>query len=72
MYNIHYWIGAESSQDEQGAAAVYAVQLDDFLGSNPIQYREVQHNESNTFCGYFKQGIMWVLYIGTGSLLCGV
>lgn len=60
MYNIHYWIGAEASQDEQGASAVYAVHLDDFLGSSPIQYREVQHNESNTFCGYFKQGIMWV------------
>lgn len=59
-YNIHYWIGSESSQDEQGAAAVYAVQLDDFLGSSPIQYREVQSNESITFCGYFKQGIMWV------------
>lgn len=58
-YSVHYWIGAEASQDEQGAAAVYAVQLDDFLGSSPIQYREVQHHESNTFCGYFKQGIIY-------------
>ncbi|KAG7318754.1 hypothetical protein KOW79_017228 [Hemibagrus wyckioides] len=58
-YNIHYWIGGEASQDEQGAAAVYAVQLDDFLGSSPIQYREVQQNESNIFCGYFKQGIIY-------------
>ncbi|KAM9443774.1 advillin [Clarias gariepinus] len=59
QYNIHYWIGEESSQDEQGASAVYAVQLDDFLGSSPIQYREVQHNESSTFIGYFKQGIIY-------------
>ncbi|XP_060766257.1 advillin [Neoarius graeffei] len=58
-YNVHYWMGAESSQDEQGAAAVYAFQLDDFLGSNPIQYREVQHSESSTFCAYFKQGIIY-------------
>ncbi|KAF7693018.1 advillin [Silurus meridionalis] len=59
IYSIHYWIGSEASQDEQGAAAIYAVQLDDFLGSSPVQYREVQHNESNTFCGYFKQGVIY-------------
>lgn len=59
-YNIHYWIGSESSQDEQGAAAVYTVQLDEFLGSTPIQHREVQDYESDVFRGYFKQGIMWV------------
>uniref|UniRef100_A0A3B3VVJ4 Advillin n=1 Tax=Poecilia latipinna TaxID=48699 RepID=A0A3B3VVJ4_9TELE len=58
-YNIHFWIGSESSQDEQGAAAVYTIQLDDFLGSSPIQYREVQHNESDTFKGYFKSGIIY-------------
>ncbi|XP_012736593.2 advillin [Fundulus heteroclitus] len=58
-YNIHYWIGSESSQDEQGAAAVYTTQLDDFLGSSPVQYREVQNYESDTFKGYFKNGIIY-------------
>ncbi|KAM4588601.1 advillin [Odontesthes bonariensis] len=58
-YDIHYWIGSESSQDEQGAAAVYTVQLDEFLGSTPVQHREVQHHESDTFRGYFKQGIIY-------------
>uniref|UniRef100_A0A8B9JMS6 Advillin n=1 Tax=Astyanax mexicanus TaxID=7994 RepID=A0A8B9JMS6_ASTMX len=58
-YDIHYWIGSESSQDEQGAAAVYTIQLDDFLGSAPVQHREVQHHESSSFCGYFKQGIIY-------------
>ncbi|KAI4899083.1 hypothetical protein NFI96_022006 [Prochilodus magdalenae] len=58
-YDIHYWIGSQSSQDEQGAAAVYTIQLDDFLGSTPVQHREVQHHESSTFCGYFKQGIIY-------------
>uniref|UniRef100_A0A8C6L1N9 Advillin n=1 Tax=Nothobranchius furzeri TaxID=105023 RepID=A0A8C6L1N9_NOTFU len=57
-FNIHYWIGSESSQDEQGAAAVYTIQLDEFLGSTPVQYREVQNYESDTFRGYFKQGII--------------
>ncbi|XP_041835874.1 advillin [Melanotaenia boesemani] len=58
-YNIHYWIGSESSQDEQGAAAIYTIQLDEFLGSTPVQHREVQHHESDTFRGYFKQGIIY-------------
>lgn len=58
MYDIHYWIGSASSQDEQGAAAVYTIQLDEFLGSTPVQHREVQNHESDTFRGYFKNGIM--------------
>ncbi|XP_072238485.1 advillin isoform X1 [Leuresthes tenuis] len=58
-YDIHYWIGSQSSQDEQGAAAVYTIQLDEFLGSTPVQHREVQHHESDTFKGYFKQGIIY-------------
>uniref|UniRef100_A0A8C1CST5 Advillin n=1 Tax=Cyprinus carpio carpio TaxID=630221 RepID=A0A8C1CST5_CYPCA len=58
-YDIHYWIGSMSTLDEQGAAAVYAIQLDEFLGCSPVQYREVQHHESSIFCGYFKQGIIY-------------
>uniref|UniRef100_A0A4W6FX20 Advillin n=1 Tax=Lates calcarifer TaxID=8187 RepID=A0A4W6FX20_LATCA len=58
-YDIHYWIGSQSSQDEQGAAAVYTIQLDEFLGSTPVQHREVQNHESDTFRGYFKQGIIY-------------
>ena len=57
-YDIHFWIGSQSSQDEQGAAAIYTIQLDDFLGSSPIQHREVQEHESDVFRGYFKQGVM--------------
>uniref|UniRef100_A0A3B4TH88 Advillin n=1 Tax=Seriola dumerili TaxID=41447 RepID=A0A3B4TH88_SERDU len=58
-YDIHYWIGSQSSQDEQGAAAVYTIQLDEFLGSTPVQHREVQNHESGAFRGYFKQGIIY-------------
>ncbi|XP_060925962.1 advillin isoform X2 [Limanda limanda] len=57
-YDIHYWIGSASTQDEQGAAAVYTIQLDEFLGCTPIQHREVQNHESDTFRGYFKHGII--------------
>uniref|UniRef100_A0A668AV02 Advillin n=1 Tax=Myripristis murdjan TaxID=586833 RepID=A0A668AV02_9TELE len=58
-YDIHYWIGSQSSQDEQGAAAVYTIQLDEFLGLSPVQHREVQGHESDAFRGYFKQGIIY-------------
>uniref|UniRef100_UPI00398E4FC2 advillin n=1 Tax=Pristiophorus japonicus TaxID=55135 RepID=UPI00398E4FC2 len=57
--NIHYWIGTDSSQDEQGAAAIYTTQLDDYLEGGPVQHREVQGHESETFRGYFKNGIIY-------------
>ncbi|KAM6946489.1 advillin [Lycodopsis pacificus] len=57
-YDIHHWIGSQSTQDEQGAAAIYTIQLDEFLGSTPVQHREVQNHESDAFRGYFKQGLI--------------
>ncbi|XP_048808688.1 villin-1 isoform X1 [Lagopus muta] len=58
-YNIHYWLGKNSSQDEQGAAAIYTTQMDDHLGSVAVQHREVQGHESETFRAYFKQGLIY-------------
>ncbi|XP_023076870.2 villin-1 [Piliocolobus tephrosceles] len=57
-YDIHYWIGQDSSLDEQGAAAIYTTQMDDFLKGRAVQHREVQGNESEAFRGYFKQGLV--------------
>ncbi|XP_067433885.1 villin-1 isoform X2 [Thunnus thynnus] len=57
--DIHYWIGNTSSQDEQGAAAIYVTQLDEYLGGRPVQHREVQGNESPRFRSYFKNGLIY-------------
>lgn len=57
-YDIHFWLGKDTSNDEQGAAAIYTTMMDEHLGGVAVQHREAQGYESDTFRGYFKQGIM--------------
>jgi len=56
-WDIHFWIGNDSSQDEKGVAAYKTVELDEYLGGAPIQHREVQGHESELFQSYFPKGI---------------
>ncbi|CAF89482.1 unnamed protein product, partial [Tetraodon nigroviridis] len=60
QYDLHFWQGSDCSQDEKGAAAILAVQLDDHLQGAPLQYREVQGHESKQFTGYFKSGLKYM------------
>jgi hypothetical protein len=53
-YIIYFWQGLDSSQDEKGASALLATQLDDQYGGAPVQVRVVQNKEPEHFLGLFK------------------
>eukprot|EP00551_Chaetoceros_affinis_P002766 CAMPEP_0203659352 /NCGR_PEP_ID=MMETSP0088-20131115/51566_1 /ASSEMBLY_ACC=CAM_ASM_001087 /TAXON_ID=426623 /ORGANISM="Chaetoceros affinis, Strain CCMP159" /LENGTH=373 /DNA_ID=CAMNT_0050521349 /DNA_START=181 /DNA_END=1302 /DNA_ORIENTATION=+ len=60
VYDIYFWIGSESSQDEYGVAAYKANELDDLLDDVPVQHREVQFHESDSFLKCFQNKIKYL------------
>lgn len=52
-YNVHFWLGQNTSQDEAGTAAFKTVELDDKLGDLPVQMRQVQGHETKDFTRLF-------------------
>eukprot|EP01083_Nonionella_stella_P073708 199552_1 len=55
LYDIHFWLGEKTSQDEAGVAAYMTVVLDDYLGTLPVQYREVDGYETRRFLSLWKK-----------------
>ncbi|XP_067937826.1 gelsolin-like protein 2 isoform X2 [Watersipora subatra] len=54
-WDVHFWIGKHSTQDEYGTAAYKTVELDTFHNDGPVQHREVQGHESSLFKSYFDK-----------------
>lgn len=59
-WDVHFWLGKDTSIDERGVAAYKTVELDDLLDDGPIQHRETMNNESPMFQSYFKGGIQYL------------
>lgn len=55
LYDVHFWVGKSSTQDEYGTAAYKTVELDTFLDDKPVQHREVMGHESKLFLSYFDE-----------------
>jgi len=52
-WDIYFWLGKFTTQDEAGTAAYKTVELDDHLGTLPAQHREVQGHETSQFLQLF-------------------
>uniref|UniRef100_A0A4W5QXR0 Scinderin like b n=1 Tax=Hucho hucho TaxID=62062 RepID=A0A4W5QXR0_9TELE len=60
---IHMWMGDECSQDESGAAAIFATQLDDFLGGGPTHHQKKPLISSLLFHLITARGVKRLLHI---------
>ncbi|XP_006462498.1 hypothetical protein AGABI2DRAFT_186399 [Agaricus bisporus var. bisporus H97] len=65
-FDLHFWLGRKTTQDEAGTAAYKTVELDDHLHGIPLQYREIQNNESSRFLSHFSQFICLDGGVSTG------
>lgn len=82
-FDLHFWLGRKTTQDEAGTAAYKTVELDDRmlyfvtsftsgtqfctdLHGIPLQYREIQNNESSRFLSHFSQFICLDGGVSTG------
>lgn len=58
VHNIYFWLGKESTIDEEGVAAYKSVELDEVLKGSATQHREVQSQESSSFLALFHPSFL--------------
>jgi len=52
-WDLFFWLGKHTTQDEAGTAAYKTVELDTLLNDGPVQHREVMGYESELFLALF-------------------
>ncbi|KAG9017150.1 hypothetical protein FRB90_001574 [Tulasnella sp. 427] len=65
-YDLHFWLGEDTTLDEAGTAAYKTAELDDVLHGTPVQYREVMGHESIRFRSHFKRFVVLRGGVSTG------
>ncbi|XP_024981262.1 villin-1 isoform X1 [Cynara cardunculus var. scolymus] len=58
QHDIHYWLGNEANEVDSALASDKALELDVVLGSQSVQYKEVQGQETGKFLSYFRPCII--------------
>ncbi|KAL8233011.1 hypothetical protein R6Q57_002789 [Mikania cordata] len=54
QHDIHYWLGRDANEVDSAIASDKTLELDAALGSQSVQYKEVQGQETGKFLSYFK------------------
>uniref|UniRef100_K1PKS0 Severin n=1 Tax=Magallana gigas TaxID=29159 RepID=K1PKS0_MAGGI len=70
LYDVHFWIGKYSTQDEYATAAYKTVELDTYLDDAPVQHREIPRMEKyidDTDVYILDLGLHIYQYNGQGS-----
>lgn len=73
QHDIHYWLGNDAKEVDSALASDKALELDAALGSQAVQFREIQGLETEKFLSYFKPCIIpieGVFSSGPGELNC--
>ncbi|MFS7953504.1 putative villin headpiece, villin/Gelsolin, ADF-H/Gelsolin-like domain superfamily [Helianthus anomalus] len=58
QHDIHYWLGKDANEVDSALASDKTLELDAALGSQSVQYKEVQGQETGKFLSYFKPCII--------------
>ena len=66
-WDAYFWVGPESSQDEYTVAAYKVVELDDYLGGNPVIHKIGQGTEPDAFFSAFGGQVQYC----TGGIASG-
>ncbi|KAF5188297.1 Villin-1 [Thalictrum thalictroides] len=68
QHDVHYWLGKDAEEADSATASDKALELDAALGSQAVQYKEVQGYETEKFLSYFKPCIIPIVGVFSSEL----